>query len=230
MMTLRANSAKGGVRAPAAPRPAVPAPVAPAPVQEAAPDEPFSPPHFDDIPPPWEQDLRSDASEAQKKTEPASPVEPAAAAAPQRPAASVAQQQETARIAADLGWDGQWPSLAASLPLRGVVHQMAFQSELVRCEALAGGNVCFHLRIPLETLLASGAAEKLTAALSERFAREVRIETEIGRVTNTANAVAQAERAQRQQLAEQSVNNDPFVQSMMREFGATIVPGSIHPL
>ncbi|EJN07299.1 DNA polymerase III subunit gamma/tau [Herbaspirillum sp. YR522] len=237
MMALRANTGKG-VRAPSTPRPAAAAPVAPtpAPVQAPAPvaavvvAEPASEPPFDDVPPPWEQDVRSGAPEAQKKTESASPVAPAVLAAPQRPAASAAQQQETARIAAELGWDGDWPGLAASLPLRGVVHQMAFQSELVRCEALAGGNVCFHLRIPLETLLASGAAEKLMAALSERFEREVRIETEIGRVADTANAVAEAARAQRQQKAEQSMNNDPFVLSMMREFGATIVPGSIHPL
>ncbi|MCA1326823.1 DNA polymerase III subunit gamma/tau [Herbaspirillum sp. alder98] len=236
MMALRANTGKG-VRAPSAPRPAAaapaPAPVAAAPVAVAAAVvEQSSPPPFDDIPPPWEQDLRSGAPEAQKKTEPvaAAAVEPVVVAAPQRPAASAAQQQETTRIAGELGWDGHWPSLAASLPLRGVVHQMAFQSELVRCEALAGGNVCFHLRIPLETLRSAGAVEKLMAALSERFAREVRIETEIGRVADTANAVAEADRAQRQQKAEQSMNNDPFVQSMMREFGATIVPGSIHPL
>jgi len=232
MMALRANNGKG-VRAPSATRPAAAAPVAPvsmpAPAAAVAAPEPAGAPSFDDIPPPWEQDVRSGAPEAQKKTEPAV-VEPMVTAAPQRPAASPAQQQETTRIAAELGWDGHWPSLAASLPLRGVVHQMAFQSELVRCEALAGGNVCFHLRIPLETLRSSGAAEKLMAALSERFAREVRIETEIGRVADTANAVAESERAQRQQEAEQSMNNDPFVLSMMREFNATIVPGSIHPL
>lgn len=156
---------------------------------------------------------------------------PAEPPAPQRPAATPAQQQETARIAAELGWDGHWPTLAASLTsLRGVAHQMAFQSELVRCEALNGGNVCFHLRIPLETLLSSGSIEKLVAALAERFGKEIRVETEIGAVSDTANAVAEAQRAERQRKAEQKMKSDPFVVSMMREFGATIVPGSIQAL
>lgn len=179
--------------------------------------------------------------DAQKKTESFDPRphsfadEPAVAlapapAAPQRPAATPAQREQTARVVAALGWDGHWPTLAASLPLRGVAHQMAFQSELVRCEALAGGNVCFHLRIPLETLRSSGSEEKLAAALSERFGKELRVETEIGAVADTANAVAEADRADRQRQAEQKMRNDPFVLSMMREFGASIVPGSIHPL
>lgn len=202
------------------------------------PDMP-EPPPFDAIPP-WEDDTGSAAMpppapmpELAEERRDAVPA-PAAAAeppAPQRPAATPAQQQETARIAAELGWDGHWPTLAASLTaLRGVAHQMAFQSELVRCEALNGGNVCFHLRIPLETLRSSGSVEKLVAALSERFGKEIRVETEIGAVTDTANAVAEAERAERQRRAEQKMKSDPFVMSMMREFGATIVPGSIQAL
>ncbi|EOA02690.1 DNA polymerase III subunit gamma/tau [Herbaspirillum frisingense GSF30] len=200
------------------------------------PDMP-EPPPFDAIPP-WEEDARVDTMPpagfaAEKKTEPAvavAPAAPAAPVAPQRPAATPAQQQETARIAAELGWDGHWPSLAASLALRGVAHQMAFQSELVRCEALNGGNVCFHLRIPLDTLRSSGSVEKLVAALSERFGKEIRVETELGAVADTANAVAEAERAERQRKAEQKMTSDPFVMTMMREFGATIVPGSIQAL
>ena len=47
---------------------------------------------------------------------------------------------------------------------------------------------------------------------------------------DTANAVAEAERAERQRKAEQKMKSDPFVMSMMREFGATIVPGSIQAL
>ncbi|WDZ95186.1 DNA polymerase III subunit gamma/tau [Herbaspirillum sp. WKF16] len=246
MMAVRASLKGGKAPAPAA-RPApvaapaavpAPAPVAAAPAPSAmpsdVPDMP-EPPPFDSIPP-WEEDATPAGFDAQKKTEYSPPPELEAApvaqrpSAPQRPPATPAQKQETARIASELGWDGHWPTLAASLALRGVAHQMAFQSELVRCEGLAGGNVCFHLRIPLETLRSSGSVEKLIAALSERFGKEVRVETEIGAVADTANAVAEADRAERQRKAEQQMQNDPFVLSMMREFNATIVPGSIHPM
>lgn len=128
-----------------------------------------------------------------------------------------------------LGWDGNWPVLAAALPLRGVVQQLAQQSELLQCED-NGEGVLMHLRIPLETLRSAGAVDKLMAALSEHFGKTVRVTTEIGAVRQTANAAAVAEREARQHQAEESMQRDPFVQTMMREFGATIVPGSIKPL
>jgi len=254
LMALRGGKGGKAPARPAAPAAATPAPAPAAAPAQSAPAAPAAraeraaasmppdmpePPPFDAIPP-WEEETGAASSMpppipmaevAEKKTESApAAVAPPAAPAPQRPAATPAQQQETARIAAELGWDGHWPTLAASLAsLRGVAHQMAFQSELVRCEPLNGGNVCFHLRIPLETLLSSGSVEKLTAALSERFGKEIRVETEIGAVADTANAVAEAERAERQRQAEHKMKNDPFVVTMMREFGASIVPGSIQP-
>ena len=130
---------------------------------------------------------------------------------------------------ASLGWDGNWPALAAALPLRGVVQQLAQQSELLQCED-NGDGVLMHLRIPLETLRSAGAVDKLMTALTEHFGKTVRVTTEIGAVRQTANAAAVAEREARQRQAEESMQRDPFVQTMMREFGATIVPGSIKPL
>jgi DNA polymerase-3 subunit gamma/tau len=127
-----------------------------------------------------------------------------------------------------LNWDGNWPALAAALTLRGVVQQLAQQSELLQCED-KGEAVLMHLRIPLETLRSAGAVDKLTAALTEYFSKTVRVTTEIGAVRQTANAQAVAEREARQRQAEESLTRDPFVQTMMREFGATIVPGSIKP-
>ncbi|EJL93321.1 DNA polymerase III, subunit gamma/tau [Herbaspirillum sp. CF444] len=231
-----------------APRPAAVA-SAPMPVQAAPVAAPTPAPAAmsDDTPPPWDEEPAG--ADAQKKTEQysADSVNAAASVAiytaadnaedaivlapPVAPASTItpAMQAQTAQVAAELGWDGNWPHLAADLPLRGMVQQMAQQSELVRCE-LTGNTVCFHLRIPVETLRASGNVDKLASALGERFGKSVRVETEIGLVAHTANAKAEADRADRQREAEKTVQNDPFVQVMMREFGASIVPGSIRPL
>ena len=127
-------------------------------------------------------------------------------------------------------WDGNWPALASSLPLRGVAQQLAQQSELLTMQREGGNKVHCHLRIPLETLLSGGSAGKLEAALSDHFGQTVRVTTETGTVQHTANAQAVAERELRQREAERSIQNDPFVQTVMREFGATIVPGSIRPV
>ena len=185
-------------------------------------------------PPPWEDEFPPQAvdapsASAQKKTEKLAPIEPVAE--PQAP-----EPVQVARVApratgpvASLNWDGDWPALAAVLPLRGVVQQLAQQSELMHCEEL-GEAAQFHLRIPFETLRSAGAVDKLAAALSERFGKTIRVSTEIGAVEQTANAQAVAEREERQRQAEENMHSDPFVQALIREFGATIVPGSIKPI
>jgi DNA polymerase-3 subunit gamma/tau len=122
-----------------------------------------------------------------------------------------------------------WPALVRQLPLKGVAQQLATQSELLGSEEAAHVRI-MKLRVPVETLLSAGSADKLAAALSDYFEKTVRLETEIGNVTRTAHAASVAEQARRQQLAEQTLNEDPFVQTLIREFGATIVPGSIKPV
>lgn len=213
---------------------------------------------MDDMPPPWDEEMFFDAEPAKPAMplrvmtpathqEQAAPVEVAvladtAATADQEPQAVVVEvlkPRESITLNVDrliasapvpeLNWDGHWPALAASLPVRGVAQQMTQQSELVSCKQDGNAHV-FRLRLPLATLLSSGSVEKLSAALTERFEKNIRVETEIGAVEHTANAQAVAEREVRQQQAEKSIQSDSFVQTLMREFGATIVTGSIRPV
>jgi DNA polymerase-3 subunit gamma/tau len=214
-------------------------------VQPPQPQQPIPPAPArmtSEAPPPWEDESQpmvtmqpAMVAGAQKKTE--QPLMTAAAEAAIRepepqpaPAAFVARTRPLDPVPVpSLNWNGDWPSLAASLPLRGVVHQLAQQSELLQCE-LQGDGAQFHLRIPVDTLRSAGAVDKLANALSEHFGKTIRVQTEIGAVEQTANAAAVAEREARQRQAEQNLHSDPFVQTLMREFGATIVPGSIKPV
>ncbi|MES2047536.1 MAG: DNA polymerase III subunit gamma/tau [Pseudomonadota bacterium] len=214
----------------------------------------FEPAGMDDMPPPWDEEQFASAPAAAIKIEPPKPeLENSQTATREVQAtlegalentlantsvSSVADFQQVEVIAprpfiaipvAEIDWDGHWPNLAASLPVRAVAQQLAQQSELIKCE-INGNAVVFQLRVPLATLLSSGSVEKLMAALSERFSRDVRVETQIGAVEQTANAQAVAERAARQVNAEKSIRSDSFVQTLMREFGATIATGSIRPI
>jgi DNA polymerase-3 subunit gamma/tau len=128
----------------------------------------------------------------------------------------------------ELDWDGNWPAVAAALPLRGVAQQLAMQAELISC-GIDGNAAVFKVRVPIETWRTPGNVEKLTLALADRFGRAVRVDTELGAVWYTASAEAQAHRAACQRAAEDTVANDPFVNSMIREFDAWVVPGSIVP-
>ncbi len=122
-----------------------------------------------------------------------------------------------------------WPVLVKQLSLRGVARQLAMQSELLSYED-NGQELSIRIRVPLDTLLSAGSKEKLMTALSEHLGKSVQLDTEIGATKITAHAVEVAEEAERQRNAEQTLQEDPFVQTLMREFGATIVPGSVRPL
>jgi DNA polymerase-3 subunit gamma/tau len=129
-----------------------------------------------------------------------------------------------------IGWDGNWPALAASLVLRGVSQQLALQTELVECVS-DGSAATFRLRVPVDTLRASGNSEKLCAVLQERFPDvRVNLDTEIGPVWYTAAAEARARREQLQREAEATVEADAFVQDMGRVLDAFVVPGSVRPI
>ena len=178
-----------------------------------------------DEPPSWVTEFSDDTAVASEAAAVAAPVSaPPAARAPGRPPHDYVVTPVPA-----LDWDGNWPALAAGLPLRGVSQQLALQTELIDCHADAASAV-FKLRVPVDTLRASGNSEKLQAALQEVFAgKRITVETEIGPVWYTASAEAKAAREERQRLAESIVAGDPFVQELERSFGAFVVPGSVRP-
>ena len=176
----------------------------------------------DDEPPSWVTEFSDDTAVAAEA--------PAAvtAAPPVRAPAAPPHAYVVTPVPA-IGWDGNWPALAASLPLRGVAQQLALQTELIECVAHEQAAT-FRLRVPVDTLRASGNSEKLTAALQEHFPSvRVSLDTEIGPTWYTAAAEAKAAREERQRQAEALVAADPFVQAMERTFGAFVVPGSVKP-
>jgi DNA polymerase-3 subunit gamma/tau len=218
----------------AMPPAAAPQHAAPAaqPVQQQASDE-------DDLPP-WVTEFSDDSAVAPAAAH-AAHAAPGAAqggyadevqafVAPPRAAAAPAKAPYAYVITPvpELNWDGNWPAVAAALPLRGVAQQLAMQAELIEC-GIDGNAVVFKVRVPIETWRTPGNVEKLTAALAERFGRAVRVDTELGAVWYTASAEAAAHRAACQRAAEETVASDPFVNSMIRELDAWVVPGSIVP-
>ncbi len=126
-------------------------------------------------------------------------------------------------------WDGNWPALAAVLPVRGMVQQLAQQTELVHWER-NGSAYVLHLRSPIATLCTPNNINRLTEVLTEHFGQPVKITTEIGKVEETANQNAIEVRAERQRQAEETITNDPYVKSVIAEFGGHIVEGSIKPI
>jgi len=200
--------------------PAAPAPAAadddgpPAWVDEAIPDEAgggFVPEHS----------FTADPDDEFETLAPAAAAMPAPRAPAPRRESGGRGRAARSRLA-DMSPTG-WPELAARLPVTGLAAELARQSEWA---GVQGDAVL--LRVAVRTLAESESRVRLQTVLCEHFGQGLRLEIEVG-VTGdgTAHAVAQIERAARQQAAEDAVAVDPFVQALVADFGGRVVPGSI---
>jgi len=124
-----------------------------------------------------------------------------------------------------IGVSGDWPALAVDLPLKGIAYQLAFNSELTACD-----DTSITLAVPVPQYAESAQVAKLKAALTDKLGRSIDVNVNVGPARRTAAALDAAARAQRQQEAEREITQNPFVQSLIRDFGASIVQGSIKPL
>ena len=121
-------------------------------------------------------------------------------------------------------WHATVQQLIKNEAITAMVRELALQSQLV-----ARDTDQWILRLERESLNQPGTRDRLTSALQAAgFA--VKLAVEIGRVVDSPGRRNAAAAAQRQLGAEKIIFDDPFVQSMMRDFGAKIVPGSIKPL
>ncbi|QTD91227.1 DNA polymerase III subunit gamma/tau [Burkholderia anthina] len=228
-------AAQPAAEKPAASRPAVqvPTPRATARAPQAA-DTRQAPPPWEDIPPDEYVPLSADEMFGGAADDGFVPVfdsgpddvriapKPAEA----RPSAPVDTRPLPPAIALDpVGFDGEWPALAARLPLKGVAYQLAFNSELTAVDATT-----LKLSVPVPQYADAAQVAKLKAALADALGKPVEVAVEVGPARRTAAALDAAARAARQREAEQDIHGDPFVQQLVRDFGARIVEGSVRPL
>jgi DNA polymerase-3 subunit gamma/tau len=121
-------------------------------------------------------------------------------------------------------WHTTVQQLIASESVSALVRELALQSQLV-----ARDTDQWLLRVERESLNQTASRERLSAAL-QQAGHPVRLAVEVGRVTDCPARRNGAAVAEKQLAAEKIIFDDPFVQAMMRDFGAKIVPGSIKPL
>jgi DNA polymerase III subunit gamma/tau len=148
----------------------------------------------------------------------------AASPTPATPAVDLSTLPATIALDA-LGFSGDWPALAASLGLTGIAHQLAFNSELTELD-----GPTLVLSVPVPQYADASQVAKLKTALAEKLGKAVEVRVSVGPARRTAAVLEAAARAERQREAEREIGADPFVQSLIRDFGASIVPGSVRPI
>ncbi len=155
---------------------------------------------------------------------PAAPHARTAADAPAVPGAPTAA--DAPAIATTLDFDGDWPSLVARLHAQGAVRQLLAQSELKGVQ----GQV-FQVQVPIRHLAEPSLVERARELLADHFGAGVQLQVTVGQTGGqTAAARASEQQARRQVESEEAIKADPFVRTLLEEFGATILPDSIKPL
>ena len=144
--------------------------------------------------------------------------------------APAAQPSATVILNSPLGdvWTALVNRMVAADMVGGLVRELALQSELC-----SQADSLWTLRVERESLIQAAAPDKLQQALQSALqdsGQMPRLVVELGPVSDSPARRNAAAAQERQRLAEESIHNDPFVQDMMRDWGAKIVPGSIKPL
>lgn len=121
-------------------------------------------------------------------------------------------------------WAGLVAQLIALDAIKTMVRELALQSQL-----MAKVGALWTLRVESPSLNSPANIEKLQTAINARRhgAPAIQLAVDIGSVLDTPVRRNQALAKERQALAEALINNDPFVQDMLRNWGGKVVPGSI---
>ncbi|AGG33661.1 DNA polymerase III, subunits gamma and tau [beta proteobacterium CB] len=123
-----------------------------------------------------------------------------------------------------------WHALMRQLPVKGLVQQLAFQTELQDWEDSPSG-VRATVVTPMPQLASEASVGRLADALTAHFGTPIKVVIEKGEVEGKTVAKVDAQiHQEKRQNAEQMIAQDPFIQQLEKEFGAKVVGGSVKPL
>ena len=120
-------------------------------------------------------------------------------------------------------WYATVTQLVAAEAVAALSRELALQSQLVARDVDQ-----WLLRVERESLNQTSSREKLQAALAT-LGHAVKIAIEVGAVVDSPARRNKHAADERQRVAEEAIRNDPEVQSMMRDWDARIVPGTLRP-
>lgn len=153
----------------------------------------------------------------------------AAAPAPAAPkVATSAATSAASPVTASSSERPDWHSLMRALPVRGLVQQLAHQTELQEwIDSPQGVKATVITSLP--QLASADCVSRLGEALSVHYGKKVQIEVVEGAAQKTVAKIDAQVQSEKRQNAEERIAADPFVQQLEREFGAKVVSGSVRP-
>ncbi len=132
----------------------------------------------------------------------------------------------TSPLSEPSAFNGDWRGLVNELKL-GLAKALAQQCELVTYDEHS-----ISLTVPeaQKHLLLPNYQEKLSSAIAQYYGKKVRLQFSIGGTGNTPAKQMLQEKAHAQANAVTAIEEDSFVQALINDFGAQIIPNSIKPI
>jgi len=124
-----------------------------------------------------------------------------------------------------LAFNGNWRELVDQLKL-GLVKALAQQSELV---SFKNNEMILSIADEHKHLLNETYQRKLESSLSEHFNQRIKLVILQKGANNSPLKKKQEERSTLMKDTEEAMLQDQFVQSLLTEFNAEIIPSSIKP-
>ena len=127
-------------------------------------------------------------------------------------------------------FNGNWRSLIEQNLKLGLARALAQNCEMIAYDA---DSITLRLAENQKHLASASYQDKLSSAINEYFGKKIKLNVEIG-VENQAEINTPAkqnasEKANIQSSATDAIMQDSFVQALMNDLGATIIPNSIKP-
>lgn len=138
----------------------------------------------------------------------------------------LAAENNAVKTSAGSQFNGNWRGLLEELKL-GLVRTLAQHCELVSYDE---NSISLSVPEAQKHLLLPNYQEKLTSAVSQYFDKKIKLQFNIGGTGNTPAKQISQEKALAQAHAETAIEDDSFVQSLINDFGAQIIPNSIKPI
>jgi DNA polymerase-3 subunit gamma/tau len=155
-------------------------------------------------------------------------AKPAATPAAPPKAATSAATLAASPAAASSSERPDWHSLMRALPVRGLVQQLAHQTELQDwVDSPQGIKATVITSLP--QLASVDSVGRLGEALSVYYGKKVQVAIVEGAAQKTVAKIDAQVQSEKRQNAEERIAADPFVQQLEREFGAKVVSGSVRP-
>ena len=128
-------------------------------------------------------------------------------------------------------FNGDWRGLVEQNLKLGLARALAQNCEMVSFD---DNSITLRVAESNKHLVSASYQEKLSSAINQHFGKKIKLNVDISGKANaeiiTPAKQTAVEKATIQSSAEAAIMNDGFVQSLMNDFGATIIPNSIKPI